>query len=565
MTSTPEQRPDDTHPQAQPTQPIPPLGETQPLPSLPAAHPTNPFTPPHPAAPGPVHAEAERARREAEARRVAAAHEHAQREAAERARWAAAQQAHAPAQPVPVGHVPAADPAAHAPGQHLAAPYGLPTSPYGPVRADASGVPPYGPTAAHPGGAGPRRRRTWVPVVSVAAATALVAAGATAGIAHVLQDDDAAPRAASLADVGSSRNEAVPVAGSSDDAPDWEAVAKAVAPSVVAIEVATGQGGAQGSGVIIDDDGHVVTNNHVVAGAQDGKVQVTVTDGRLFEATVVGTDPTTDLAVVRIEDAPDDLRAAALGDSSKVVVGQSVMAVGNPLGLANTVTTGIVSAVDRPVSTSAQDGSQATVTNAIQIDAAVNPGNSGGPLFDAQGRVIGINSSIATLSQASGSIGLGFAIPVDLVKNIAGQLIDDGTAEHAFLGVSLADGTATADGVTRRGAVVQEVSDGSPAAEADLQADDVVVAIDGDPVGGAESLTAYVRALAAGDQVTLTVVRDGSTTEVDVTLATRQEQAPSTEQPQEQQGGQGQQGPDELPGGMTPEDLWRWFQGQGQG
>ena len=136
------------------------------------------------------------------------------------------------------------------------------------------------------------------------------------------------------------------------------------------------------------------------------------------------------------------------------------MAVGNPLGLANTVTTGIVSAVDRPVSTAGENSSEATVTNAIQIDAAVNPGNSGGPLFDAQGQVIGINSSIATLSSESGSIGLGFAIPVDLVKNIAAQLVEDGTAEHAFLGVGLSDGTATADGVTRRGAVVESVSDG---------------------------------------------------------------------------------------------------------
>ena len=141
------------------------------------------------------------------------------------------------------------------------------------------------------------------------------------------------------------------------------------------------------------------------------------------------------------------------------------MAVGNPLGLASTVTTGIVSAIDRPVSTSGENGGDATVTNAIQVDAAVNPGNSGGPLFDASGRVIGINSSIATLSQESGSIGLGFAIPVDLVKNVAAQLIEDGSAEHAFLGVSLSDGTATADDVTRRGAVVESVSDGSPAAE----------------------------------------------------------------------------------------------------
>lgn len=588
MTSTPEHGASENHPQAQPTQPIPPIGATQPLPTQPA-HPTNPFTAPHPAAPGEVHAQ-EQARRQA-------AHEEAQRARAERdaayhAQWAAAQQAaaqHAAAQSF--AQQPQQHPAQqHAAQQHPVAvaahqppavqPQAAPQhAPYGPVRTApaGAGVPPYGPTASQPGATGPRKRRTWIPVVSAAAAAAILGVAAT-GAAFTIGDERAdGSRPASLAEIGRDSTDAVPVAGSTNDDPDWQAVAQAVAPSVVAIEVSTGQGGSQGSGVIVDDQGHIVTNNHVVGGAQ-GKVQVTLTDGRLFEASVVGTDPTTDLAVIKLDDAPEDLVAAALGDSGKVEVGQSVMAVGNPLGLANTVTTGIVSAVDRPVSTSAEDGSQATVTNAIQVDAAVNPGNSGGPLFDAQGRVIGINSSIATMSQQSGSIGLGFAIPVNLVKNIATQLIDDGTAEHAFLGVSLSDGTATADGVTRRGAVVEEVSADSPASKAGLEAKDVVVAIDGKAVGGAESLTAYVRALASGDQATLTVVRDGKTSEVDVTLAARQETAAT---PQDQQGGQGQdqapgqgqdpgqggdqQGPGGLPGGMTPEDLWEWFQGQGQG
>lgn len=573
---------DETHPQAQPTQPIPPIGATQPLPTQPAPqqHPTNPFTAPHPAAPGAVHAD-ELARRQAQAE-AEAARVQAQRDAAYRAQWAAAQQAAAQhaaaqsfAQPHPAqqhaaqqhaGQGRPVQPPAHAPQQAAA-------GAYGPIRTApaAGGVPPYGPTATQPGSTGPRKRRTWVPVVSAAAAAAILGAAAT-GVAFGIGGDElGGTRPASLAEIGRDATDTVPVAGSTNEDPDWQAVAQAVAPSVVAIEVSTGQGGSQGSGVIVDEDGHIVTNNHVVGGAQGGKVQVTLTDGRLFEATVVGTDPTTDLAVVKLDDAPDDLVAAALGDSAKVVVGQAVMAVGNPLGLANTVTTGIVSAVDRPVSTSAQDGSQATVTNAIQIDAAVNPGNSGGPLFDAQGRVIGINSSIATMSQQSGSIGLGFAIPVDLVKNIATQLIDDGSAEHAFLGVSLSDGTATADGVTRRGAVVEEVSADSPASQADLQVEDVIVAIDGKAVGGAESLTAYVRALASGDESTLTVVRDGKTTEVDVTLATRTETAPSTEGQGGQQGGEDQQGdqgpqdPGGLPGGMTPEDLWKWFQDQGQG
>ena len=418
-----------------------------------------------------------------------------------------------------------------------------------------------------------RRRNPWLPVTSAAAAAAIVAAVATAGLTHALSDSDGSiARPASLATIGQSSNDTVPVSDSTSDDPNWEAVSKAVQQSVVAIQVSDGNGGgAQGSGVIIDDEGHIVTNNHVVAGA-DGEVQVTLVDGRLFDATVVGTDPTTDLAVIKLKDVPDDLKAAALGDSSKVIVGQPVMAVGNPLGLANTVTTGIVSAVDRPVSTAGENSSEATVTNAIQIDAAVNPGNSGGPLFNAKGQVIGINSSIATLSSESGSIGLGFAIPVDLVKNIATQLVDDGTAEHAFLGVGVSVGTATADGVTRRGAVVESVSEGSPAAKAELQVKDTIVAIDGKAVGGAESLTAYVRALASGADSTLTVVRDGKTIEVDVTLAVRPENV-QQEQPQQAPDEQGQQAPDEqqggsgIPDGLSPEQLWEWFQQQqgGQG
>lgn len=536
MTTTPENGANnaaDQNPQTFPTQPLPAAGETQPLPvhqtqplpAAPAQHPTNPFTPPHPAAPADQRAAYEAAQR-------AAAQQH-QFEAVRRAQWEAAQRAAA--------HDPAAvqQPAAVYAGQPAPAPLG--------------GVP------------AQRKRSLWLPVTGAAAAAAIVAAVATAGLTHALSDDPASgDRPASLAAIGQSSNDTVPVADSTSDDPNWEAVAKAVQQSVVAIQVSDGNGGgSQGSGVIIDDEGHIVTNNHVVGGA-DGDVQVTLTDGRLFDASIVGLDPTTDLAVIKIKDVPDDLKAAALGDSSKVTVGEPVMAVGNPLGLANTVTTGIVSAIDRPVSTAGDGTNAATVTNAIQIDAAVNPGNSGGPLFDAQGKVIGINSSIATMSSESGSIGLGFAIPVDLVKNIAAQLVEDGTAEHAFLGVTLSDGTATADDVTRRGAVVESVNDGSPAATAKLQVKDTIVAIDGKAVGGAESLTAYVRALPSGSESTLTVVRDGKAIEVDVTLAVRPENVQQEQEPQQgQQAPDDQQGGSGIPDGMTPEQLWEWFQQQG--
>ncbi|TFF07745.1 trypsin-like serine protease [Cellulosimicrobium terreum] len=455
-------------------------------------------------------------------------------------------------QPAPTGHATA--PAGHTPATPPANPYARPAqgAPGAHTPSGSFGPPPAPPAPATAGESGaPQRRRTWVPVVSAAAAAALLASVGTAGLTGAFGADQ---DSASLADVGQQHEtSAAPVADSSSQNPDWEAVTKAVAPSVVAIQVQTPQGGAEGSGVIIDDKGHVVTNNHVVSGAENDTVQVTLSDGRLFDAKIVGLDPATDLAVVQLVDAPDDLQPATLGDSDDVTVGESVLAVGNPLGLANTATTGIVSAVDRPVSASGEGGGTSVVTNAIQIDAAINPGNSGGPLFDAQGRVIGITSSIATLSSGggqSGSIGLGFAIPVNLAKTIGQQLVDNGTAEHAFLGVTLADATATADGVTRRGAEVQEVTDGSPAADAGIRSGDVIVAIDGHPVGGAESLTAFVRERAAGAESKLTVVRDGKTLELDVTLATRPADDETTGQGSQDGQGQtpGQDGQGQLPG-----------------
>jgi putative serine protease PepD len=360
------------------------------------------------------------------------------------------------------------------------------------------------------------------PLIATAAIAAILASTATAGLTWALADTDRAAAPAATAPAADDEPSAtLPV--SSAGQPDWQAVADAVRPSVVAIAVQSAAGSGEGSGVIIDDAGNILTNDHVVNDAQ--QVRVTLADGRVFKAEVVGTDPTTDLAVIRLVDPPDDLVPAVIGDSDAVAVGASVMAVGNPLGLDSTVTTGIVSALDRPVSTGSLSGSEPVVTNAIQVDAAINPGNSGGPLFNAAGEVIGITSSIATLSggASSGSIGLGFAIPGNLAERIAGELIADGTAEHAFLGVSLSDGTATSDGSTRLGAVVEDVSDGSPAADAGLQAGDVVVAIDDDPVSGALSLTAFVRERATDDTVALTVVRDGETLKVPVTLAARSE------------------------------------------
>ena len=380
-----------------------------------------------------------------------------------------------------------------------------------------SRVPP-APAPQAPAPDAPRARTPWLAFAGMTTAAALAASLATAGLTGAFSPDPAAPVVQSTA----TEQESVPVSRSDSGQPDWQVVAADVRESVVAIEVRTAQGGGEGSGVLLDSDGHILTNDHVVRSAVRGGLRVTLADGRVFEAELVGTDPSTDLAVIALLDPPSDLVPSTFGDSDALAVGDPVMAVGNPLGLDSTVTTGIVSALDRPVTTASENST--VVTNAIQVDAAINPGNSGGPLFDADGRVVGINSSIAALSGgASGSIGLGFAIPSALAERVAGELVADGEAEHAFLGVSLGDGTGTAGGETRRGAVVGEVVPASPAAEAGLEVEDVVVAVDGEPVSGAESLTARVREHAAGEDVVLTVVRDGERVEVEVTLAVRAE------------------------------------------
>jgi putative serine protease PepD len=310
------------------------------------------------------------------------------------------------------------------------------------------------------------------------------------------------------------------------ESPKWNVVAEQVQPTVVAIQTASGPfgGGALGSGVIINSEkGYVVTNNHVVADSRT--IEVVLADGRIYEASVLGTDSTTDLAVLEITDPPDDLKEASLGDSNGLVVGEPVMAVGNPLGYDNTVTTGIVSALNRPVTTQSSTGSGAdrVVTNAIQVDAAINPGNSGGPLFNSKGQVVGINSSIATLSSTgsdtAGSIGLAFAIPVNVVANVAGQLVEHGKADHSFLGVTADNATVKIDGVTRAGAELITVERSTPAEKAGLKKGDVIVALNGNAITGAPSLTAWVRSYLPGDEVVLTIMRDDKALDVRVTLA----------------------------------------------
>ena len=326
------------------------------------------------------------------------------------------------------------------------------------------------------------------------------------------------PTSSSLSDVKSNTSGSGSAKAKSGTAVDWTAVAKEVSDSVVAIDVATSDGEAKGSGVVISDKGYIATNNHVISGAQ--QIQVTLASGAVYSAKVVGTDTTTDLAVIKLDNPPSDLKVAEFADSDNLAVGEAVMAIGNPLGYDDTATTGIVSELNRPV-TVTDDDNNAIVTNAVQIDAAINPGNSGGPTFNAAGQVIGINSSIASTASSSGtagSIGIGFAIPSNLVKRVANEIIDNGSVKHVVLGITIKSSSVEADGVTRGCAQVQAVTDGGPASKAGVKAGDSIVAFNGKAVNNNYSLLGYVRASAMGDKVKLTVVRGGNTMDLEVTL-----------------------------------------------
>lgn len=417
--------------------------------------------------------------------------------------------------------------------------------------------------AATPGDKKEKSRPGWGALIGVAVAASLLSTGGMYAIEQSgLFGHDTETTSSTLfnpedKDVATPE----PVANSNSQNPNWEAVAKAVRPAVVAISVETNNESDQGSGSIIDSKGHILTNNHVVAGAADGNGIITVElfDGRLYKAKIVGRDVLTDLAVIKIENPPKDLTVAPLGNSDDLKVGESVAAIGNPLGLSSTVTTGIVSALDRPVRVQAVQGGSPdgedekdpfglrryfgggmiqpsqpekstapteVTTNAIQVDAAVNPGNSGGPLFDSRGRIVGVTSSIASLSGSggstgegqAGSIGLGFAIPINQASMIATQLIDHGEAVHAALGVMVGQEVATVDKVSRLGARVQEINSGSAADKAGLKQGDIITKIDGKPVKGSLSLVGFVRQYAVGDTVELTVVRDGKEQKIPVTL-----------------------------------------------
>ena len=289
------------------------------------------------------------------------------------------------------------------------------------------------------------------------------------------------------------------------------AIAQTVLPTVVSLEV-TGSQSASGSGFVIDSSGYILTNNHVIApAAGGGNVKVYFQDGSSYDGRIVGRNPGFDLAVIKVN--ATNLPTMPLGDSEKVVVGESVIAIGSPLGLSGTVTSGIISAFDRPV-TAGGSGDTAFI-NAIQTDAAINPGNSGGPLVDSNGFAIGVNSAIATLGgSTTGSIGLGFAIPINAARRIAQEIIQTGTSSTPILGVMV---DLSYDGP---GARLSEVTAGGPAATAGIEAGDLVLAINGRSISGSTELVVAIRANAPGETIELRIQKqNGQQRTVRATLA----------------------------------------------
>lgn len=478
-----------------------------------------------------------------------------------------------PVEPVPATQQRAAQhpaphqPTAAYPTEQYPAPQATPpTAPYG-APAPHAGAHPQGAAfgaAATPAAAGTaagtgttKKRSASIPVIAALAVGALIGGASGAGISAAVISANAGSGI-----VAGSSPQTITV-NDADEVNAVTAVAAKSGPSVVTIAVAASAGAGTGSGIILSDDGYVLTNTHVVTldgAAADGQIEVTTYDGKLFTATIVGTDPTTDLAVIKLDDA-SGLQPIEWADSSDLNVGDTAIAIGAPLGLANTVTDGIVSALNRSIriaSSAAPEGSgeqapqddnqggdspfdfwnfgdepgsgggggqQPETTIAIpvvQTDAAINPGNSGGALVDRDGKLIGVNVAIASTgstdaSAQSGSIGVGFAVPSNVAKRVSEELIENGTATHGLLGASVDDADSEDGNVV--GALIAEAPVAGGAAETvGLEQGDIVTEFNGIPITSATDLTAQVRALPAGAETTLTYVRGDRTETVDVTL-----------------------------------------------
>jgi S1-C subfamily serine protease len=371
------------------------------------------------------------------------------------------------------------------------------------------------------------RRRYGAGLLAACVALALLVGGGAGGVAgYFVADRNKSPVHDENASLGSAP------AGAVDRPPDSVAgIAARLLPSVVKIDVSGGGQAGSGSGFVIRGDGYILTNNHVAELAGDsGQIDVRFSDNSAAGARVVGADPRSDLAVIKVEtgDMPAAAKAVTLGNSDDVQVGDPVVAIGSPLGLSGTVTSGIVSAKNRTVVAGAEQSGQESYINAIQTDAAINPGNSGGPLVNSRAQVIGINSAIATIpggglgGTQEGNIGVGFAIPANQARRIAEELIRDGKADRPIIGVSLdvhydGEGARISGDGEVDGTPVQP--DG-PASQAGLKPGDVITALDGRPITNSDDLIVAIGAHAPGDRVTLTVKRGNETKEYMLTLGT---------------------------------------------
>ncbi|MEH0471376.1 S1C family serine protease [Streptomyces hayashii] len=436
----------------------------------------------------------------------------------------------------------------HASSAHEpAAPQGAPAAPGNdwqnpppatPLYADAgAGTHAYGADGAGAGGGSgtvwgasyqqpaPKSGRGRGGLVAAVLVAALVAGGLGGGLGYTLarnDDDSGSTTVSASTDGGAVKRDPGTVAG----------VAARALPSTVTIEAESSSGeGGTGTGFVFDTQGHIVTNNHVVAEAVDGgKLTATFPDGRKYNAEVVGHAKGYDVAVIKLKNAPSDLKPLALGDSDKVAVGDSTIAIGAPFGLSNTVTTGIISAKNRPVASSDGSGSSSSYMSALQTDASINPGNSGGPLLDASGNVIGINSAIQSTgggglggTTQSGSIGLGFAIPINQAKYVAQQLIKTGEPVYAKIGasVSLQEGSGGAKISDTVEGGASAVESGGPADRAGLKPGDVITKLDGLVIDSGPTLIGEIWTHKPGDKVTITYERSGKSHTVDLTLGSR--------------------------------------------
>ena len=406
---------------------------------------------------------------------------------------------------------------------HVNAPYSGSTTTTAPLwgQPAPSGAPAWGyptDTIGGPGSPPERKSRGLLATIGAALAVALIAGGTAGYVAGRSADNGPLLDPSASLGTGGSTSQTV------NRPPDSVAgIAARVLQNVVNISVQSPSGSGTGSGVVIRSDGYVLTNNHVVdAAANSGRVTVSFNGAESVEvpATIVGRDPSTDLAVLKVQTSKT-LSAATLGQSRSLVVGDPVIAIGSPLGLAGTVTTGIISALNRTVNVPGEDGGRTPLFNAIQTDAAINPGNSGGALVDGKGQVIGINTAIASLGgglggDGGGSIGVGFAIPIDEARSVAEEIIRTGKATHPAIGVQAL--TSSPDQGGRAGAMVRAVVPGGAAERAGLRPGDIITAVDETEVSSVDELIIAIRQNKIGDSVEITYYRDGSKQTVRTTL-----------------------------------------------